>query len=74
MLKNYFRKLRAKKVGVNKQEIKKTVTKRISKEFELNIKTDNFIKGINQEELKKQEMEIHRKLQVSTTGLRNFDY
>jgi Ni2+-binding GTPase involved in maturation of urease and hydrogenase len=74
MVKDYFKTLRTKKIGVNKTEIKKTLTRRISKQFELNVVTDNFVKDIDASEMRQQEAEISRKLEVSAAGLRIFEY
>ena len=49
------------------------MTSKISKEFDLNIKTDNFIKDLDSEDMQNQVEEIQRKFEVSSTGIRQLE-
>lgn len=43
MIKTYFNRIKRKEFEINKTQLKNTMTKKIAKEFDLNIKTDNFL-------------------------------
>jgi hypothetical protein len=52
MIKDYFKFVKCKKTNLNTKDIKQTLTRRITKQFELNVVTDNFVKDIDSDEMR----------------------
>lgn len=46
------------------------MTMKMNKEHDLNIKTDNFIKDVDEDYIINQKLEISAKIEVTSTGIR----